>query len=1084
MTAFERLLLHENLIYAWRKAKYLYRTTDGYIDNGELANFELNLEQNLVQIRSRFAKGSWRLTKLRPLPRPKTIRDGLPINRQYYHVAVEDQVAWIAIANAIGPELDLRMPPWSYGNRLYRPAWYEETEGKQSALEIGPYRHASGRLYRKFKHSWPLFRRHVALTARTMAQTLDLPSESEELDQGERLAAAAARRDGLRYLTQDFWVRGRSLASGTHLFHGSMDLKQFFPRVRSEAVLRGVVSSLPDVDERLEKLLAQMLRFRIDTSGLGSRHLLNVEPFYRKDRIRGIPTGLFVAGFLANVAMLAVDLEIDRLVSARRSVAHFRFVDDHTIIAFDFDELCEWIALYQQLLLKHSTGVSVNTEKYDPGSLGDWLKIRGQYTEEAQTSVKIRRPRFDKARRAAMADTEFDGSNPTRLLTKTLGQISAIASESIDILDDQDLRQRLEKLEWLLLADIPDREIRPETRAAFAAGKIAELAPILVQEPQGLVEAMRSLAGLGGDVPHRTNSTEEELGEFAAIVDAKEKEVRELQMSFRLDEGRHLRRCFGLLFRAFQEYPEKSRLFFRMHGYCLVTGYNGIKQIENWLRQAYENQNPIWADYYAGISLQILARNLLVAARTFVDHHALWSARHAARRHLEHISQIDIKDYCVTRDNEAWFHAVSRIEFSVAALSVAEEIREDDSLADVSVGLEATAEWCLGLSFDSQIDTWIRQTGQRPSTWAHLIECSLGTERAPSRVWRRFARLFSFSDMQDLRAVRRYPELLPDAAWNQMLHTDKPIAESESGWLRDAIDGNNARIVAASSSRSLAFRRAAKSVARPSEDWITVSMWCEMLRKDVSPFDPRRSEWNALEVIRQIVFPIVSTIGVDQTYFDRLHPANLLVPKVWVSEFPCDRRRAGVSWEGWREFVRSNCIKARDSASSVRDYRYSSGARRNPLLSNWERRLIGVGRLLLGLLRLDHSGLRMWNIRGNEEAIMAPRSKWIQSLSISSRTLLLIDGCLSSRSSETRTIALVPRLFGWEEGSEPNDLEFDPPSLIGANELLSSIEHAQGTLEANQLSVGMNQPRQLIPFRLVDFSAGAVGEVSDGVINE
>ena len=37
-------------------------------------------------------------------------------------------------------------------------------------------------------------------------------------------------------------------------------------------------------------------------------------------------------------------------------------------------------------------------------------------------------------REAAIRDTKLDGANPTKLLTKTLGQVSAIAATTPDIL--------------------------------------------------------------------------------------------------------------------------------------------------------------------------------------------------------------------------------------------------------------------------------------------------------------------------------------------------------------------------------------------------------------------------------------------------------------------------------------------------------------------------------------------------------------------------------------------------------------------------------------------------------------------------
>ena len=62
-----------------------------------------------------------------------------------------------------------------------------------------------------------------------------------------------------------------------------------------------------------------------------------------------------------------------------------------------------------------------------------------------------------------------------------------------------------------------------------------------------------------------------------------------------------------------------------------------------------------------------------------------------------------------------------------------------------------------------------------------------------------------------------------------------------------------------------------------------------------------------------------------------------------------------------------------------------------------------------------------------------------------------------------------------------NDVTFDPPMLWGADELLKAIESAQQVLEDNQLAVAMNQPRQLIPFRLKDLATGPDGDEGDGV---
>ena len=445
MNAYDRLMLPENLNYAWLKAKNLYRSADGYVDAGELAAFELDLEQRLLEIRRQFERGTFRLKKLRPLPRPKKLTEEIPVDRQYYHVAVEDQVAWIALVNALGPDLDMMMEPWSYGNRLYRPAWYEKDEASISTLEIGPYRHASGNLYRKFQHSWPLFRRHITLTARMMVYRRQL--RRDEMDEPDQLADATARRANLIYFSQDFWPKKGAQDAKSDVYHASIDLKQFYPALKIEAVLAGLAVAGALADQRIKNIIGAMLNFQIDMTDMPHTAMENVEPPFLKGSIKGIPTGLFVAGFLANVAMLPVDKIVALKIDENRNVAHFRFVDDHTIIADDFDALCDWIIWYEQLLLDQGIGAEVNPEKYDPPNLSEWVALIK--TGEPLSNLRGKKPDIYKA---AVRDTRLDGKNPTKLMTKTLAQVSAIAAADIHILDDDDLSERLKMLEWLLLA--------------------------------------------------------------------------------------------------------------------------------------------------------------------------------------------------------------------------------------------------------------------------------------------------------------------------------------------------------------------------------------------------------------------------------------------------------------------------------------------------------------------------------------------------------------------------------------------------------------------------------------------------------
>ena len=641
-------------------------------------------------------------------------------------------------------------------------------------------------------------------------------------------------------------------------------------------------------------------------------------------------------------------------------------------------------------------------------------------------------------------------------------------------------------LEWLLLADIPEREIRPDTRAAFAAGQIAALAPLLIQEEDGLIDAARSLAALEAQAPKPERSTREELENHKASVEEQTRRVEKLRADHEKGEERHLRHCFGLLLQAFREYPGKARLFYRIHEYCRVTGFKGLAEIADWINEERVRGHGVWADYYAGLSLQILARGVLFAARALSAEDALRSDKEAALRHPGDVGDIDARAFLVTRDSEAWFHAAGRKEFGVALLSVVEVLRQTAAYNGLAARLEGLAGKCLSVSFGGPAEAWESETARRLGVWAHLAESVLSVDGKPSPAWLRFEPLFSFSNVSDVRAARRYPEFLSDSGWDQLLHSEEPLPETDSGWLREAMEGNRRRVESAGISRRLAFARAARSLEVPSKGWMTLAEWTRQVSRECSPFDPRRSEWTALEIVRQIVSPIVDFDG-DQSVLDRLHPDNVLVPESWKLEFACQRDRAGVSWETWRHFTQAaqnGPIKLRDTATSVLDYRYFADKQTGRPLNDRERRLVSVGRLLLGLLRLNHDAPRIWNIRGNEQIFMLPRTRWFQALAISSPTLLLMEGCLGGRSAETRAIALNPGLFGWKDGLEANDAEFDPPLLRDVNELLGAIERAQNVLKHNQLAIIMNQPRQLIPFRLSDFAIGPDGQGEEEGLGE
>jgi hypothetical protein len=1043
LSIFQLLLTPENFTYAWAKVKRMYAHLDGYTDNAELSCFEIQLERNLHAIRSEFEQGAYQPDPLRMLPRPKKMEDGAK-DRQYFHVSVRDQVAWMAIANALGPTLDKKMPAWSYGNRLYRAAWFDSPEGARSKLEVGPYRHASGYLYRKFQQSWPLFRRHIAMTAKNMVREFN----PAELDQSEERAVASAKADGLPYLDEAFWP-GRQ--RNRQLFHASIDLKEFFPNVSVGAILQGFEFGLdPQPDKKeLIQLIGSMLKFSIRHDEMPTYLMKAVAPVFPVDTFTGIPTGLFVAGFLANAAMLPVDASIDKKINTNRRIAHFRFVDDHVILAYEFDQLCSWIEEYKDVLLAFGLDAKVNTEKTDPLQLAEWLRVRDQDGDFAQS------------RESAVAACVFNGANPTQLLTKTLAQVSAIATTNADVLDDDDIAEQLKLLEWLLLADLPEREIRPDTRAAFAAGQIAKLAPILLQEENGLVELMRQFAAFESSLsrpPTRAEKSERrDWLKRIALLEKKEKN----------SHNRHLRHCFSLLMQAFQTHPAKARLFHRLHDYCRLTGFAGVGGIAEWIgtiRRAYPN----WANYYSGLSLQILATSIPRAVGTLISYSALRSDVSAALDYLTHISGLKQSAFHIASDEQAWFHRQAALEVSYAAYGAALVLKSYPQYRRLSekVLMFSDRFGPVGTRVNN-----LASQGQRATyssgIWAHLLESQYGRGRSPSNVWNSLLGQFDYSNSSDLTAVRRYPQDLPQDAWEAFLMPNSEIRENDSGWIREVIEFNPDRTRAAAAESRRAFSRAAKVNEMNADDWMTAKEWSQFTASNCGAFDPRRGEWTALEIIRQLVAPLLD-LGKSIDDLDAVHPYNVVISKKWA-EFGSGETGMDASWESWRTYSQvTGSVRMVNSADRIKDYRYHLPVV-GGVLSPWYPHLRAVGQLLLGLLACDHSTPLLWNLRGNEAASSSGRGMLLRSLPISSFTTQILASCLGGRSAETRVIQSQPTLFGLAAGDAINDGRYDPPLLVHPQDLLKAVEISQRVLQRNQIAVSLNQPRQLIPFRLKDF---------------
>ena len=1054
MNWFDLLLLPENLLWAWRKVKRAYRTADSLYDQAAVAAFELDLEAQLESISIDFASGRWQGTPLRLVPQPKKPdKDGHPRLRQYFQVAVRDQVAWCALTNVLGPELDRKMPSWSYGNRLYRAAWYERepSDARPSKLNIGPYRHSAGHLYRHFKHSWPLYRRHISLSARKMvADHID----PDGLDHGERLALEQS--DGLPYLEPGHWIRPEN--AGDTIYAASLDLRKFYPSVRTAAIIRGFETLVADYedDPRLSGLITQMLAFTVNDAGLSSEMKAAVDPPVASGPFGGIPTGLFVGGFLANVAMLPIDLEVDALILTRRDIAHFRFVDDHEVLAYDFGTIVAWMADYAKLLEKHGLGAEIEPDKFVPAEL-KWVLNKDAPDRPSGT--------IEELTAIAAGAAAVNGRKPTELMTRTLAQVSMLAAIDFDLLTDTGRAQRLEQLEWLLLANIPEQEIRGDTRMSFAAARIAMLTPSLFRPNDTLLEAQRALQVLLAARP-RDQAIEDAIAEDRSAIANLETEERE-------DWDKLLKRHFGLLFEAFSNHPDKVRLFIRLLDFCRVTGYDGFVRVTGWMYDHRSGDHEQLCCYLGALALQTLSRHVLTASEAVKREDLLHRERQAARAFLVNVANAKLTAF-LNQDmrSPGLQHFQSDALRALIAALVMGGVEVSDAEPDVGAALLECVAFGGRAIGDAPIRSLAVITSVPLGVWYHWFFASTNAYRQtmPS-YWRQVTAALDPALRSDWNSMRRYPEALPEHGWEWLREHPDALVADDAGWLLEAARGAPNRFLQLLADNPLVdeirTRIEPLSLETTLRDWV-------LHTATLKPNDPRRSEWTALEIIRQVLKPLFHFSGLnlegrDPDYLDSLHPENVRIPYEWrmASEISVDDP---LTWEGWKRHVRNHPVQVADSG--IADYRYREVVPTdNP---EWPRRLRPIGQLLWGILRRSFSLPAAWNIRGQERGLMEIVAWDLERLPISSFTLSILQSCLLPRNRESSLFELFPSLFGTRERKADDDTEFDRP-ILSPEQLDTLLERAQKFLQLTQMTVLEHEPRQLIPVRLRQLGAFEVG---------
>jgi hypothetical protein len=1064
----EQLTHPENLYWAWNKVKNQYQFDGGWHNPIELAKFEANLENELKKIRSDLKKNDYKISSIEPLPYPKKNKDtGEHEARQLFWISIRDQVTWVAFVNIIGPFLDVKMPTWSYGHRLYRPVWIEE-ENREKIKKMGWYRHSSGNIYRKFKHSWPLYRRHVLLTIQRMSKN-KYPLNYKE-KQSEDLESTLDRQLQLIYLRKKYWQE----KSFDNLYWASIDFKKFYPSIKHDAIKENIESFLDafsDEKNRIIDLSAQLLKFPVDCSRWNKKEIAEID-LEQNEFFDGIPTGLFVAGFLSNIAMLKIDRKVNKIMESKKSLAHFRFVDDHIFIAPKFEELKDWFFEYEKIINNAAVGISINKEKTKPIEFMEYIDSKEK---------NLANDKKKSAEKKSKLDTRF----PSPFITETLGQISNIARTNFDLLDHKEQRNLLDELEHLMLADFNDEEIRRDTRLSFAASRIAKFAPRLTrisdlekQYDKDIKEIELKIAKLE---KHKTKNNSE-LKELKRIHQSLKEYKSGYKNSGEKDSFYDKKLIYDLLLRAVREYPDKLRLWTKVLEFCMEMGEFDYKEIIKEIDILSNTENiasSLTCSYVSSFLKLLVSKHLLISIKTIIDDDESITKKNIAIEYL--YSLLPFAHELHTKKNK---QSVKRKNYEIVsdnlvrcAMGTIKHVLENNKLTGLSENKKKEILkkiWKITIrkiNWENPAREWNQARRYLLTDWGWWVVNILNNpfDSVPGAVWRQVASQVNLAEDSSWSFLIQFPKYLPSNAIKLLLSNNRirtDYFETQNlGWLYDIVSSSAAK-------KSKVLEKKIKSitpaVSPPNEnsEYITLYEWAiwgkEKYIKD--PYDPRVSEWTCLYIAEKCIKELQSikenllNEGPELKY---IHPSNFELPKTWIND-DNDEKHTWLSWKRKMDDDKSVEIKPRENR--IGDKRITIHWEKIKGLESEFSPVFGMGMILLGLLRRSYDWPRTWNPSGLHRSWENLARRMIQLTNCSSHTQGILLACLLTRPREN--FYFQKDLFKQPEIAEVEDTLIILPEIYDLDKLLRHIVIARDVLIKYQMSVHDNLPRQLIPIRL------------------
>jgi hypothetical protein len=843
------------------------------------------------------------------------------------------------------------------------------------------------------------------------------------------------------FVMQDYWQNKRPPGGARRLYWCSLDLEKFYPSLKAALIRQNIVDQLPpEWKHEAGRLLDSMLHFEIDPAPLGPDARAKMDLRQNQKTFSHIPTGLYVAGFLANAGLLSVDLEVARQLPDR-AVAHFRFVDDHIVLAYSMDDLTDWMGEYSELLRTLHTGARINRDKLEPKELGRLIiYAKGKRTEKT----------FQTLQKQADAACSLDPQFPSPLMTKTLALVSAIARTDFNLLELSELAALTNQLEHLVLVDIPEEEIPQKTRLSFAATRLTRLVECRLATSTPPAELRIHQDRLQTELPLKEPENAKHRGFDEDVAQLIRSEVE---------------RVFQLFRKVLRERFDSLRLWTRAIQMCRSTGVDGLLDLSSDIDHirrgdSVQEGNPLAADYLRANALSMLGTEALIAARTLQDEEAAHWRKFAARGFLGNLKSIGSK--LQPGENDPWFVQTSWLQYC-SGLYCSDLLLKSTSMSTrVAPGISfreyelAVGRRCVGEG----------SAEHGPAEWAWwAVRMNLARDPKPRQEG--LAKILGKGLVSSREAIafwRFFPPDVPVSTLQSMLQGSDKVSNltNFAGWWYDALRERPKDMRSFASAEAEALPLSVRRLLEPtSEAQASLYDWTAFLRKlsEQHGNDPRCGEWTALDVVRQVaelvteeqVFGLeyIQAANTSTTNLPYIHPANFRIPREWLQE-------KEPAWEQWQRIVKNGLVYVA-GAERVQDLRYT------PLINNGlfsELNIArGLGLLLYGLLRKGFDLPAIWNGPGHADVLKKMPRLLLAEMTCSTWTLGILASCLWPRVTEN----LIQQRYPLDGYKSDEDMLRDPILFLNGRDVGRAIEIAQKNLRHYQLSTMDDRARQLTP---------------------